>query len=78
MVSVEGRGVSADVRDVFDLPEGHIWSGGIAIGSYMDADGRMKFGYSYDTSGLPLSSTIGLLEIAKLDLYGESARRDDD
>jgi hypothetical protein len=60
------------LEKVFDLPEGAIYNGGVAVCQYLDNEGGMGFSYKYDTTGLPLSSTLGLLEIAKQHLYDKS------
>lgn len=60
------------LSDQFGLPDGAIYNGGIGVCQYMASDGTMSFGYVYDTHDLPLSSTLGLLEMAKLDLRERS------
>jgi hypothetical protein len=65
-------GDAAGLKDYFELPEGAVANGCVAICQYLDADGEMKFGYIYDTHHLPLSSTLGLLELAKQHIYGRS------
>lgn len=61
------------VQSYFDLPDGAIANGCVAVCQYIDADGEMRFGYMYDTHHLPLSSTVGLLELAKQDVLRRSA-----
>lgn len=61
--------MSARIAALFDLSEGAIPNGCIAVCQYLDSDGDMKFGVIYDTSEMPLSSTIGLLEVAKQHIY---------
>jgi hypothetical protein len=60
----------------FNLPEGAIPNGAIAICQYIDVDGEMKFNVLYDTNELPLSSTLGLLELAKFHMYEISMGED--
>jgi hypothetical protein len=66
------------LQDVFQLPEGGIYNGGIAVCQYLNAQGEMEFGYVYDTTGLPLSSTLGLLEIAQHRLYEMTFKHDEE
>lgn len=59
----------ARLADHFELPEGAMPNGCVAVCQYLDADGDMKFAVIYDTTEMPLSSTIGLLELAKHHVY---------
>lgn len=60
------------LRESFEIPEGSIYHGGVAVCQYLAPDGSMAYGYVYDTQDLPLSTTLGLLEMAKLDIHGVS------
>ena len=63
----------------FKLPEGSIPNGYVAVCQYIDAaDGEMKFACIWDTTDLPLSSTLGLLELAKHHIYMTSQGDTDD
>lgn len=66
------RGDVEGLHEHFELPEGSIANGCIAVIQYLDPDGAMRFGYIYDTMNLPLSVTVGLLELAKQDLCRRS------
>jgi hypothetical protein len=60
----------------FELPEGSIPNGAIAVCQFIDPDGEMKFVVNYDTTDMPLSSTLGLLELAKHHMYEISKEED--
>jgi hypothetical protein len=60
----------------FNLPEGAIPNGCIGVCQFIDADGEMKFAVIYDSDNLPLSSTLGLLELAKFHMYEISMGED--
>lgn len=60
------------LADVFDLPEGAIPNGAVAVCQYLNIDGEMKFTYTYDTEEMPLSTTLGLLDLAKHSIYAKS------
>jgi hypothetical protein len=62
--------------DQFDLPEGAVPNGCVAVCQYLDPDGEMKFAYIYDTTEMPLSSTLGLLDLAKHHIYAISQKED--
>lgn len=62
--------------DQFKLPEGSIPNGFIAVCQYLDPDGEMKFAYIYDTTEMPLSSTLGLLDLAKHHIYAISQEKE--
>lgn len=64
--------------DQFDLPEGAVPNGCVAICQYLDLDGEMKFACIWDTLELPLSSTLGLLELAKFHIYITSMGDEDE
>lgn len=64
------------LSDLFDLPEGAISNGCVSVCQYLDSDGVMKFAVLYDTSQMPLSSTLGLLELAKHYIYRLSLDED--
>lgn len=62
--------------DHFDLPEGAIPNGCVGVCQYIDAEGEMRFSVNYDTTEMPLSSTIGLLELAKHHIWSISQEED--
>lgn len=64
--------VSVSLYDEFELPDGAIPNGAVAVCQYLDADGEMKFVVTHEMCELPLSSTLGLLELAKQHLYSRS------
>ncbi len=68
-------GSSERIPTVFDLPEGSLHNCGVAVCQYLDVDGEMKFAYAHDP-GAPLSTILGLLEAAKLHIYGRSFEED--
>lgn len=57
------------LSDYFKLPDGAMSNGCVAVCQYLDTDGDMKFAVIYDMREMPLSSTIGLLELAKQHIY---------
>lgn len=63
--------------DIFELPEGAIPNGCMAVCQYVDPDGTMKYAYIYDTQDMPLSSTLGLLELAKQAIYTQSREEEE-
>lgn len=60
------------LADIFELPEGSIPNGCIAVCQYLNSEGEMKFAHIYDTQEMPLSTTMGLLELAKQSIYARS------
>lgn len=62
----------SEIIDCFDLPEGSIPMGAVAVCQYIDPNGIMRFVYNYDTSNMPLSTTLGLLDLAKYDIHAIS------
>ncbi len=64
--------MSNKLSNYFDLPDGAIPNSCVGVCQYLDADGEMKFSYIYDTTEMPLSTTLGLLELAKHHLYEAS------
>jgi hypothetical protein len=57
------------LSDHFKLPDGAMPNGCVAVCQYLSPDGDMRYAVLYDTTELPLSSTLGLLELAKQHLY---------
>ena len=57
------------LMNYFDLPEGAVPNGCVGVCKYFNTEGEMQFHYSYDTTTMPISTTIGLMELVKLDLY---------
>lgn len=53
----------------FELPDGAIPNGCVAVCQYMTIDGEMEFAVKYDTADMPLSSTLGLLTLAQHHIY---------
>jgi hypothetical protein len=61
--------VKTDVSGL--LPEGAIANCAVIAVSYLDADGEMRYGV--ETQGdVPVSTSIGLLELVKMDLRDRS------
>ena len=58
------------------LPEGATYVGGICVAQYIDVDGHMKFFYRHNMENATVSSSIGLLEMAKLDIWKRSLEED--
>lgn len=66
------------LSDIFELPEGSIPNGAIAVCQYLNPEGEMKFAHVYDTQEMPLSTTLGLLELAKQHIFRRSLEEEED
>lgn len=66
----QGRRVT-EMDSRFVLPDGAIPNGEVAVLSYLDVDGELCYAV-WNDGLLPLSSYLGLLELAKNDLIRDA------